>query len=198
MTEMNHVFKQGDVSNPTFVVLHGTGGNEHDLFPVAEYLNPTYSVLGVRGNISENGMNRFFKRHGEGQYDVEDLMYRTQELHEFLEKASQQYHFKLDDVILVGFSNGSNIAINLMLDPTMPYRKGLLFAPLYPLSVDDNLDLSDQTVFLSMGKNDPMVTRAQSDYVQSIFADHGAHVTTHWVNSHEITREALEAAKASL
>ncbi|REH83347.1 carboxylesterase, partial [Staphylococcus felis] len=51
---MKHVFKQGVVSNPTFVVLHGTGGNEHDLFPVAEYLNPTYSVLGVRGNISEN------------------------------------------------------------------------------------------------------------------------------------------------
>lgn len=120
---MEHIFKQGEPSQPTFVLLHGTGGDEHDLLPVAEMLDPSYNVLGVRGNVSENGMNRFFKRHGEGQYDVEDLKFRTTELHEFLESAANQYNFDLDKVVLVGFSNGSNIAISLMLEENMPYKK---------------------------------------------------------------------------
>ncbi|ARJ50902.1 methylhydroquinone degradation carboxylesterase MhqD [Staphylococcus lutrae] len=195
---MEHIFKQGEASKPTFVLLHGTGGNEHDLIPVAELLDPSYNALGVRGNISENGMNRFFKRHGEGQYDIEDLKFRTTELHEFLESAAKKYHFDLENVILVGFSNGSNMAISLMLNKDMPYKKGLLFAPLYPLDVSPDLDLSEKAVYLSMGKNDPLVPVEASEYVKSIFESRGADVTTYWVNGHELTQGTLEAARGIL
>ncbi|EGQ3421185.1 alpha/beta hydrolase [Staphylococcus pseudintermedius] len=195
---MEHIFKQGEPSQPTFVLLHGTGGDEHDLLPVAEMLDPSYNVLGVRGNVSENGMNRFFKRHGEGQYDVEDLKFRTTELHEFLESAANQYNFDLDKVVLVGFSNGSNIAISLMLEENMPYKKGLLFAPLYPLKVPENLDLSGKSVYLSMGKNDPIVPVSESEHVRAIFKDRGADVTEYWVNSHELTQGTVLAAKETL
>lgn len=195
---MEHIFKQGAKYQPTFVLLHGTGGDEHDLLPVAELLNPTYNVIAVRGNVSENGMNRFFKRHGEGNYDVEDLKFRTQELHTFLNEAAAQYDFDINKTILVGFSNGSNIAIELMLQPEMPYRKALLFAPLYPLEVDTRLDLSSKEVFLSMGRTDPIVTVQQSHDVENLFKTRGAKVTSYWVNSHELTRDAIEAAKATL
>ncbi|MEJ7542192.1 methylhydroquinone degradation carboxylesterase MhqD [Staphylococcus intermedius] len=195
---MKHIFKQGEPSKPTFVFLHGTGGDENDLIPLAEILDPTYNVLGVRGNVSENGMNRFFKRHGEGQYDVEDLKFRTTELHEFLESAADQYNFDLDKVVLVGFSNGSNIAISLMLNENMPYKKGLLFAPLYPLDVPEDLDLSGKSVYLSMGKNDPIVPVEASEYVRAIFKDRGAEVTEYWVNSHELNQATVLVAKETL
>ncbi|GGI33190.1 methylhydroquinone degradation carboxylesterase MhqD [Staphylococcus chromogenes] len=195
---MEHIFKKGAPQKPTFVLLHGTGGDEHDLLPVAELLDSTYNVIAVRGNVSENGMNRFFKRHGEGNYDVEDLKFRTHELHTFLKDAATQYDFDINNTILVGFSNGSNIAIELMLQPEMPYRKGLLFAPLYPLDVDSQLDLSNKDVFLSMGKADPIVTVEQSYDVENLFKTRGANVTSYWVNSHELTRDAIEAAKATL
>lgn len=195
---MEHIFKQGEPSKPTFVFLHGTGGDENDLLPLAEILDPTYNVLGVRGNVSENGMNRFFKRHGEGQYDVEDLKFRTTELHEFLESAADKYNFDLDQVVLVGFSNGSNIAISLMLNENMPYKKGLLFAPLYPLDVPEDLDLSGKSVYLSMGKNDPIVPVEASEHVRAIFKDRGAEVTEYWVNSHELNQATVLAAKETL
>ncbi|UXU54960.1 alpha/beta hydrolase [Staphylococcus agnetis] len=195
---MEHIFKQGQAQAPTFVLLHGTGGNEHDLLPVAELLDPSYHALGVRGNVSENGMNRFFKRHGEGNYDVEDLKFRAHELHQYIQTAAQHYGFDINHVILVGFSNGANIAIELLLNADMPYRKGLLFAPLYPLAVDTHLDLSQKSVFLSMGENDPIVTVQQSHDVEQLFKQRGAHVTSYWVNSHELTRDAIEAAKATL
>lgn len=196
---MKHIFKQGEQGKPVFLLLHGTGGDERDLLPLAEMLDPSYNVLSVKGEISENGMARYFKRRAEGDYDLEDLEYRGQELYDFIKKSSKEYEFNLEDVIPVGFSNGSNMAINLILRESTPFQKALLFAPLYPLDLQDNQkDLSNFKVFLSMGKQDPIVTQEQSERVIEIFKERGAEVHETWVNSHEITQEAVLSAKEIL
>ncbi|MBI5975737.1 methylhydroquinone degradation carboxylesterase MhqD [Staphylococcus canis] len=195
---MEHIFKKGEAGKPVFVLLHGTGGDEKDLLPLAEVLDPSYGVLSVRGNVSENGMNRFFKRHGEGNYDVEDLEFRGKELLDFLKKASQDYEFNLDDAVLVGFSNGSNIAINMILNEESNFKKALLFAPLYPVDLDNNKDLSNFTAFLSMGKQDPIVPVSESERVINIFKERGAEVVETWVHSHELTQNAVNEARKVL
>ncbi|WP_426381641.1 methylhydroquinone degradation carboxylesterase MhqD [Mammaliicoccus lentus] len=196
---MKHIFKQGEQGKPVFLLLHGTGGDERDLLPLAEMLDPSYNVLSVKGEISENGMARYFKRRAEGDYDLEDLEYRGQELYDFIKESSKEYEFNLEDVIPVGFSNGSNMAINLILRESTPFQKALLFAPLYPLDLQDNQkDLSNFKVFLSMGKQDPIVTQEQSERVIEIFKERGAEVHETWVNSHEITQKAVLAAKEIL
>ena len=73
--------------------------------------------------VNENGMNRYFKRLAEGVYDEEDLEYRGQRLLGFIYEAAEQYQFDLKRTALVGFSNGSNIAINLMLRDKAPFKK---------------------------------------------------------------------------
>ncbi|WP_301420365.1 methylhydroquinone degradation carboxylesterase MhqD [Mammaliicoccus lentus] len=196
---MKHIFKQGEQGKPVFLLLHGTGGDERDLLPLAEMLDSSYNVLSVKGEISENGMARYFKRRAEGDYDLEDLEYRGQELYDFIKESSKEYEFNLEDVIPVGFSNGSNMAINLILRESTPFQKALLFAPLYPLDLQDNQkDLSNFKVFLSMGRQDPIVTQEQSERVIEIFKERGAEVHETWVNSHEITQEAVLAAKEIL
>ena len=196
---MKHIFKQGEQGKPVFLLLHGTGGDERDLLPLAEMLDPSYNVLSVKGEISENGMARYFKRRAEGDYDLEDLEYRGQELYDFIKESSKEYEFNLEDVIPVGFSNGSNMAINLILRESTPFQKALLFAPLYPLDLQDNQkDLSNFKVFLSMGKQDPIVTQEQSERVIEIFKERDAEVHETWVNSHEITQKAVLAAKEIL
>ena len=191
---MEHIYKEKEKGAPVFVLLHGTGGTENDLVPLAELLNPGYNILGIRGNVQENGMNRYFKRHGEGQYDWEDLDFRGNELYEFIVKKSQEYGFKLEDVVFVGFSNGSNIAIQMMLKQPGTFRKAALFAPLYPADVKEKQDFSETEVFLSLGKGDPIVPESESERVISLFEDRGADVTTAWVNGHSLTQEvALEA-----
>lgn len=196
---MKHIFKQGEQGKPVFLLLHGTGGDERDLLPLAEMLDPSYNVLSVKGEISENGMARYFKRRAEGDYDLEDLEYRGQELYDFIKESSKEYEFNLEDVIPLGFSNGSNMAINLILRESTPFQKALLFAPLYPLDLQDNQkDLSNFKVFLSMGRQDPIVTQEQSERVIEIFKERGAEVHETWVNSHEITQEAVLAAKEIL
>src|SRR5690625_7808731 len=77
---MEHIFNKGkDQTKPTLLLLHGTGGNEFDLLPIAEQIDGEASVLSVRGNVLENGMPRFFKRLAEGVFDEEDLVFRTEE-----------------------------------------------------------------------------------------------------------------------
>ena len=193
---MLHIFKAGKKGEPVFVVLHGTGGTEHDLIPLAEMLNSDYSILSIRGNVQEGGMNRYFKRHGEGQYDVEDLEIRGKELLDFIEESAEKHDFKTEDVIPIGFSNGSNIAINMMLRDEADFRKALLFAPLYPVDLsDNNKDLSDAEVFLSLGKGDPIVPEDESEKVVEIFKARGADVKHTWVNGHSLPQEVATEAR---
>lgn len=195
---MEHIFREGEANAPTFILLHGTGGDENDLIPLGQALNPKYNILSIRGEISENGMNRFFKRLGEGKYDLEDLEYRTNRLISFLKEASERYSFDLSKAIPVGFSNGSNIAISMILHPYTSFEKALLYAPLYPVDLANNKDLSDMNVLLSMGKNDPIVPVEASENVITIFESRGAQVEQVWVNSHELTQAGVAAGQSLL
>src|SRR5207253_7191268 len=85
-----HEFVPGS-SPRTLLLLHGTGGNEHDLIPLGRELDPAASLLGPRGKVMENGMPRFFRRLAEGVFDLDDLRKRTHELADFVITAGAQY-----------------------------------------------------------------------------------------------------------
>lgn len=191
----NFIYNEGKAGEPVIVLLHGTGADENNLIPVSDALAPDATVLSIRGNVSENGMNRYFKRHGEGHYDVEDLNKRGKELYDFIEQKAEEYNFALEDVILFGFSNGSNIGINMLLLEKAKFNKAMLFAPMYPVEIEAGPDLSDAKILLSMGENDPIVPKEESDRVIEIFKSRGAKVDQVWVNSHEINEKNLITAK---
>lgn len=191
----NYIYNEGKAGEPVIVLLHGTGADENNLIPVSDALAPDATVLSIRGNVSENGMNRYFKRHGEGHYDVEDLNKRGKELYDFIEQKAEEYNFALEDVILFGFSNGSNIGMNMLLLEEAKFNKAMLFAPMYPVEIETNPDLSEAKILLSMGENDPIVPKEESNRVIDIFKSRGADVDQVWVNSHEINEKNLIAAK---
>jgi predicted esterase len=58
---------------------------------------------------------RFFRRLAEGVFNIEDLKLRTNELADFVEKASAAYGFDARNVMAVGYSNGANIAASILL-----------------------------------------------------------------------------------
>lgn len=190
-----YIFNEGKADEPVLILLHGTGADENNLLPVAEAIAPNATVFSIRGNVSENGMNRYFKRHGEGKYDVEDLTQRGKELYQFIEEKAEEYDFSLEDAILFGFSNGSNIGINMLLLEDSKFNKAMLYAPMYPVDIEQEVDLSDANIFLSMGTNDPIVPKAESEHVIEIFESRGAEVVETWVNSHEINGDNLFAGK---
>ncbi|WP_142354505.1 alpha/beta hydrolase [Bacillus sp. AFS031507] len=193
---MKHIFNKGtDSSKPTLLLLHGTGGNELDLLPLAGRIDDEASVLSVRGNILENGMPRFFRRLAEGVFDEEDLIFRTKELNEFLDEASKKYEFDRNNIIAIGYSNGANIAASLLFHYQNALKGAILHHPMVPRKGIDLPDLSGKSVFIAAGTNDPICSPMESAELQSLLEDANAEVELHWENrGHQLTYEEVEAA----
>ncbi len=194
---MKHVFQQGTNPNkPTFLMLHGTGGDENALLAIASHIDPDASVLSVRGNVSENGMPRFFKRLSEGVFDMEDLKFRTEELHEFIEYATKEHNFNPENVIAIGYSNGANIAANLLFTYADCLKAAILHHPMVPNRGTALPDLTNIPIFIGASTNDPICPAEESTELEKILTDAGAKVELHWENfGHQLTTPEVEAAK---
>ena len=193
---MKHLFHKGtDPTKPTLLLLHGTGGNELDLLPLAGRIDDEASVLSVRGNILENGMPRFFRRLAEGVFDEEDLVFRTKELNEFLDEAAKTYGFDRENVVAIGYSNGANIAASLLFHYGNALKGAILHHPMVPRRGIDLPDLSDKAVFIAAGTNDPICSPMESGELQSLLEKAHANVEIHWEDrGHQLTAQEVEAA----
>ena len=193
----HHIFKQGsNPEKPVLLLLHGTGGNEHDLMSLANIVDPEASVLSVRGNVLENGMPRFFKRLAEGVFDEEDLIFRTHELNDFLDVAATDYKFDRQNIVAIGYSNGANIAASLLFHFKDAIKGAILHHPMVPRRGITLPDLKGTQVFIAAGTNDPICTQRESVDLQQLLADANASVSVFWVNTgHQLTMNEVEAAK---
>lgn len=193
---MKHIFNKGqDPTKPTLLLLHGTGGNELDLLPLAGKIDDEASVLSVRGNVLENGMPRFFRRLAEGIFDEEDLIFRTKELNEFLDEAAKKYGFDRDNIIAIGYSNGANIAASLLFHYQNALTGAILHHPMVPRKGIDLPDLSGKAVFIAAGTNDPICSPMESSELQALLDKANANVDLHWENrGHQLTAQEVEAA----
>lgn len=192
---MKHIFQKGkDLAKPTLLLLHGTGGNELDLLPLAGMIDDEASVLSVRGNVLENGMPRFFRRLAEGVFDEEDLVFRTQELNEFLDEAARKYDFDRNNMIAIGYSNGANIAASLLFHYQNALKAAILHHPMVPRRIELP-DLTGTNVFIAAGTNDPICSPLESKELQALLQAANATVELHWENrGHQLTREEVEEA----
>lgn len=194
--QMNHVFKQGDSKKPTFLLLHGTGGDERDLLPIAEFIDPTASILSVRGNVLENGMPRFFKRLGEGIFDEADLIERTAELTAFLKEAAVKYGFSLAHIVPIGYSNGANIATSMLYHYPSIFEAAILLHGMVPLRNKEIPALKGMRIFLSGGEFDPIIPPKETKELQQTLTDAGGEVKLFFGTSHQLSRAELDAAKS--
>lgn len=193
---MIHIFKEGkDKTRPVLLLLHGTGGTEKDLLPLAEVIDPHASVLSVRGNVLENGMPRFFKRLAEGVFDEEDLIERTKELHLFLDQAAEQYQFDRHRIIGIGYSNGANIAGSLLFHFQGSLKGAILHHPMVPRRNMTLPNLNGRKVFIAAGKNDPLCPPEESEDLYELLSGAGAKTDVHWeMNGHSLTHSEVAAA----
>lgn len=174
---------------PTILLLHGTGGDENDLLPFGRMLLPGAAMLGVRGNVSEGGAPRFFRRLAEGVFDMEDLHRRTRELGDFLESAAEAYDFSASSLFALGYSNGANVAASLLLARPAALAGGALFRAMVPFEPDTIPPLGGKHVLISAGRFDGMIPPAGSERLASMLQEGGADVELVWQpTSHGLTQ----------
>ena len=181
---------------PTLLLLHGTGGDENDLLPVGRMLDERAALLSPRGKVLEHGMPRFFRRLAEGVFDHEDLLNRTHELAEFVERAVDEYGVDPRHLFAVGFSNGANIAASLLLLHPELLAGAVLLRAMVPFEPETLPDLSGTPVYLAAGRSDPIVPSENTERLAELLQEAEAEVTLDWQpGGHGIGPEEIRSAR---
>jgi phospholipase/carboxylesterase len=190
-----HEFVPG-TSNRTLLLLHGTGGNEHDLIPLGHEIDPAAALLSPRGKVLENGMPRFFRRLAEGVFDLEDLRKRTNELANFIAAAAKHYKFAAGQIVAVSYSNGANIAASMLLLRPEILSAAILFRAMVPLVPENLPDLSSVRVWIGAGDQDPIILASEAQRLADLLRRAGADVTIRFANaSHALTEADVKTAR---
>ena len=201
MPGYQHLFQPGsDPAAPPLLLLHGTGGNERDLLPLAAALSPTSAVLSPRGDVSEGGALRFFARIAEGVFDPVEVTRRTHTLADFVVNAAREHALDRSRLIAVGFSNGANIAATMLqLRPEALGGAILLRAMVVLDQPATPGSLTGQRVLLLNGQRDPLVPPDHPPRLAGHLRAGGATVSLAMLpHGHGLNQADLAAAKTWL
>ncbi|HWL06395.1 MAG TPA: alpha/beta hydrolase [Xanthobacteraceae bacterium] len=169
-----HRFLPGAAGHAPLLLLHGTGGNEDDLIPLARRISPGSALLSPRGKVLEMGMPRYFRRRSEGVFDLDDMMERTDELADFVLRAQDAYG--IGRPVAMGFSNGANIAYSLLFRHPELLAGAILFRAVLPFE-PETLPALDIPVLLTLGSDDPMISPQQAARLGAALTRTGARLT---------------------
>jgi len=176
-----HEYQPAAPGAPLLLLLHGTGGNEHEIKALAENLDPDAGVLAPRGRVIEHGMNRWFRRLAEGVFDLDDVEVRADELAQFVTAALAEYGILGDapsSIVAVGFSNGANIALATAMRHPEVVPRVIAFSGMYPFGDREPAkSLSALSVLLLNGASDPMAPRSSVQRLVGALEGGGARVT---------------------
>ena len=179
MSQLNFVHRyvpaEGENSR-VLLLLHGTGGNENDMLPLGREFDRTAALLSPRGNVSENGMPRFFRRFAEGVFDEEDVVRRAHELADFVTAAARTYGFHPADLTAIGYSNGANISAAMMFLRPEVLSRAVMLRAMVPLSEPPGADLAGKQVLISSGASDPIVPIENAQRLAASLEQRGANV----------------------
>lgn len=181
---------------PLFLVFHGTGGDENQFFDLAGQLLPGARVVAPRGDVSEGGALRYFRRTGEGVYDMDDLALRTRQMIAFVEARKAEGNAA--PVVGLGYSNGANILAAVQFAAPGLFDTTVLMHPLIPFSPPE-ADFTGKRVLITAGQRDPMAPAAMTQGLRDYFAGQGAETTLFWhPGGHELRPEELRETQAFL
>jgi predicted esterase len=173
-----HVFEPArDAHAAPLLLLHGTGGDERDLLPLARQLAPGAALLSLRGDVLERGAPRFFRRFAEGVFDLADVERRTHALADFIAAAAARYGFAATRLTALGFSNGANIAASLLLLRPESLAAAVLLRPMVVLEPAAVPSLAGKRVLISAGEFDPIVPPEHPARLAAQFRRAGADVS---------------------
>ncbi|MEM8877898.1 MAG: alpha/beta hydrolase [Pseudomonadota bacterium] len=161
----------------TLVLLHGTGGDDESFMGLGRIVAPDAARIAIRGDVNEMGNLRFFRRLGDGVYDMDDLAMRTERLGEFIPSVLAEHGREPEHAFGMGYSNGANILSNLMFVKPAIMGGAVIMHPLIPFEPVMHPKLNGKPVLITFGSNDPITPPGHGDKVAEWFEMGGAEVS---------------------
>jgi phospholipase/carboxylesterase len=173
------------------VSFHGTGASERQFAGLAAELMPGAGHIAPRGDVSEHGALRFFRRRAEGVYDMEDLAARTAAMVGFLD--GQKARLSPSAMVGLGYSNGANILASVLWAAPGLFDAAVLMHPLIPFRPAP-ADLAGMRVLITAGRRDPICPAPLTEALAGHLREDGASVEVLWHDGgHEVRPEEISA-----
>lgn len=162
----------------TLLLLHGTGGDEHQLLDVGRQLLPGAAQLAARGHVLEQGAPRFFPRTGLNQFDPAQVVAGVDVLAGFVRAATDAHEIDPQRMIAVGYSNGANAALAAMQRHPGLLRGAVLLRAMPVLDPPPAGTPLEGTALLALaGAGDPLVPAQVFEQLVETTRRQGADVT---------------------
>jgi phospholipase/carboxylesterase len=175
---MTHVFVPGETDRVPVVLLHGSGGDEHELISLAARVARGSQALGIRGSVPFEGGFAFFHRRADRSIDEADLSARVPMLVELITAARDDYQLSRLPVA-IGFSNGAIMTAALLMAHPGLLAGAVLFRPLSPFAEDQPARLNGTPVLVLDGEKDSRRLPGDGARLAERLTHAGATVTHH-------------------
>ncbi|WP_137155238.1 alpha/beta hydrolase [Rhizobium sp. FKL33] len=190
--DYQHRIRAGAPGSPILFAFHGTGGDENQFFDLAGDLMPGATIVSPRGDVSEYGAARFFRRTGEGVYDMADLARATDKMAAFVERLKQEH--QASAVYGFGYSNGANILANMLIEKGALFDRAGLLHPLIPFAPKPQEGLKGVKTLITAGERDPICPAPLTQRLQDYLESQGAEASLVWHSGgHELRPQEVEA-----
>ena len=192
-----HKILPGSPGGPLLFTFHGTGGDENQFLGLGRDLLPAATVVSPRGDVSELGAARFFRRTGEGVYDMDDLARATDKMAAFVRAHVEAQ--KPSTVLGLGYSNGANILASMLFADPALFGVAVLMHPLIPFEPDVKGSLAGRRVLITAGRRDPICPPNLTARLEAHLVGRHADARVEWhEGGHEIRESEVEAARLFL
>ena len=194
----NHDFEP----NSLVILLHGIGADAFDLIPLAKYWALTlkktkfYSLHAPYPyNLAPSGRQWFNLEDRDQTRILKEIELIKPMIITFLKKKLKDYNLQYKDLILVGFSQGTMVALNLTLTMKEEVRGVLGYSGGVILTKSGKIEIiSKPNICLVHGKNDEVVPKKMMETTKIILKDNNIDVDTHLIENlgHSIDQNGLE------
>lgn len=190
----HRVFTPDAPDGTTILTLHGTGGDEADLMPLAHKAAPNATLMGLRGRSTESGTLRWFRGFGPGIYDQKDVRFEAGAFAAFIGEIESAYGLTKDKTVGLGYSNGANfLAASMLLHPGL-VKRAVLLRPAMVLNEVPEVDLTGTRVLIVVGEKDAF--RGEGEKLAQALMAAGAEVTTDTIaDGHALTDADAEIVR---
>lgn len=183
---------------PVLFLFHGTGGNEHQFLDLGAELMPTARRIAPRGDVSEGGALRYFRRHAEGVFDMEDLARATDKMARFVRERLSVNRVPVKTVGF-GYSNGANILASVQFAEPELFDVVVLLHPMIPFDPAPQPGLAGKRVLITAGRRDAICPAQETEKLADWYTAQGAETQLLWHDGgHEIRQEELVAIRSFL
>lgn len=195
---MNSLFHYKEINNHaerTLFTFHGTGGSEDDFLFFDGLLKQQWNIVGIRGNVDEQGMRRFFKREAFGVFDTESISEESEKLQQFITNWYTEKKTSKEQCVFLGYSNGANMILSLLFRYPELLRTVVLLHPMLPFVPKETAFSANDALeaLVTTGANDQLIGAAESCAVIETLQGLQIHVThREYSGGHEIGQQEIQ------